>query len=149
MTRNDPSAADAQAARQALEAAEHAREAARSRPAAPGWYGAARGLLFAVVFGVICGPWNGEIPLLIVAGVALVAFLGVHVLVASRGGVITMPHGPVGQRILIQAIPVVAFGLGWLAALPFGQAGGAIASAVLAGAALWAVTAWAEGQGRS
>ncbi|NUO96307.1 MAG: hypothetical protein HOW59_00075, partial [Nonomuraea sp.] len=76
--------------------------------------------------------------------VALIAFLAVHAVVISRGGVIAVPGGPVGGRILRQLLPAAAYALGWLGAIPFGRAGRAVAAAVLGGAALWAVTAWEE-----
>ncbi|MEU1392183.1 MULTISPECIES: hypothetical protein [unclassified Nonomuraea] len=73
--------------------------------------------------------------------VALVAFLAVHAAVISRGGVVTMPGGPLPRRLMNQLGPAAAYGLGWLAAVPFGQGAGAACAAVLGGVALWAVTA--------
>ncbi|MEO3791601.1 hypothetical protein ABGB14_15460 [Nonomuraea sp. B10E15] len=122
--------------------------AARARPAAPAWYAPARGLLFAAAFGLLLGPWTDQVPFLAAGLLAMLAFLGVHAAVVSRGGVITMPGGTIGQRVLRQLIPAAAFGFGWLSAIPFGQAGGALASAVLGGAALWAVTVREEGEAR-
>lgn len=141
MPDNDPSAV---AAREALELAGHARRTAGARPSAPAWYAPARGLLFALAFGLLGGPWNGE-PLILVAGIAaMVAFLAVHGKAIRRGGVISMPGGPVGRRVLAQAVPAAVYGLGWLAAIPLRLAGGALAAAVLGGAALWFVTARQE-----
>lgn len=128
----------------ALRLAEAAKRAAGSRPPAPAWYAPARGLLFAPGFALLTGPWAGTTALLVAGIVILAAFLGVHAAVISRGDVIAMPGGPAGGRTLRQLLPVAAYALGWLAALPFGQAGGAIASAVLGGGALWAVTAWEQ-----
>ncbi|MGW4408217.1 hypothetical protein ACWEJ6_29590 [Nonomuraea sp. NPDC004702] len=132
---------DAHAARQALQAAEAARAAARSRPAAPGWFAPARGLLFAVGFGLLTGPWAQQVPVMVAGIVALLAFLAVHAAVISRGGVVTMPGGPLPRRLMNQLGPAAVYGLGWLAAIPFGQGAGAVCAAVLGGAALWAVTA--------
>ncbi|MEU8326101.1 hypothetical protein AB0C33_47730 [Nonomuraea sp. NPDC048881] len=132
---------DAHAARQALQAAEAARAAARSRPVAPGWFAPARGLLFAVGVGLVSGPWPEHGAVLVAGMAVLLAFLAVHAVVISRGGVITMPGGPLPRRLMNQLGPATVYGLGWLAAIPFGQGVGALCAAVLGGAALWTVTA--------
>ncbi|GGS62472.1 hypothetical protein ACFFV7_00295 [Nonomuraea spiralis] len=141
MSDHESGAIDAQAAHQALRLAGAARAAARARPPAPAWFAPTRGVLFAAGFGLLTGPWAQQVPVLTAGIVVLVAFLGVHAAVVSRGGVVTMPSGSPRRRLLNQLVPAVAYGLGWPAAVPFGQGGGAVCAAVLGGAALWAVTA--------
>ncbi|MFC4121848.1 hypothetical protein [Nonomuraea zeae] len=140
---------DVSAAREAPRQTGDARDAARARPPAPPWYAPARGLLFATALILLQGPWNHQASYLIAGVVAVVAFLCVHGVVVRRGGVSAVPGGTIAERVLRRLVPAAAFGAGWLAAVPFGQAEGAFASAVLGGAALWAVAAWEEGRARS
>jgi hypothetical protein len=133
-------------ARAALKIAEEARAAARQRPA-PGWYAPARGLLFMAGFGLVLGPWTG--PLLIVGLAALVAFILVHAAVVTRDGVLVVPRRTRQEWVVDQIAPFCVYCLGWLAAIPFGRAAGAVTAAVLGGAALWAATAWQENRRRA
>ncbi|NUR85616.1 MAG: hypothetical protein HOY71_16165 [Nonomuraea sp.] len=133
-----------EAAFDALRLAQDARRAARARPPLPAWFAPARGLLFAAGFALVTGPWNQHNGVLFAGMAIMMAFLGIHAVVVNRGGVVVLPEGPVGGRILRQLVPAVVYGLGWLAAIPFGQAAGAVASAVLCGVALAAVTVWED-----
>ncbi|HEY6739876.1 MAG TPA: hypothetical protein VI076_13615 [Actinopolymorphaceae bacterium] len=111
------------------------------RPPALAWYPPARGLVFTAAFGLLAGPWNGDDNRVLIMGLlAMLAFLLVHAAVVARGGVLALPEGTTRQRPLKELVPAAAYGVGWLAALPFGRAGGAITSAVLGGAVLWGTT---------
>jgi hypothetical protein len=152
MSGTNPSTADAVSA---LRTAEQARKAAQTRPPAPAWFAPARGLLFGAVAALLLGPWADDTRFLTAGLVTVVAFLGVHGAVVSRGGVITMTRSAgtfrrrFTRRLMTDMIPFAAYGLGWLAAIPFGHATGAIVSAVLGGAMLWAVTAREESRLRA
>ncbi|GAA0960939.1 hypothetical protein [Actinocorallia libanotica] len=141
---NDEQVAAAQAA---LRVAARSKAAARERPAAPGWYAPARGLLFMAGFGLVFGPWAR--PWLIAGLVAMTAFVLVHGAVVNLGGVVVMPKRTGEEWLIDQVGPLFVYGLGWLAAIPFGHAAGAVTAAVLGGAALWAATAWQENRRRS
>lgn len=141
MSANCPDAAEAA---DVLRQVELAREAAGARRPMPGWFGPARGILFTLFTGMAFGPWaRADGGAWVAAGLlAAVAFLAVHVVVVKRAGIVVWPpHGSLRARTLAQLLPIGGYGVGWTAAVPFGYAGGALASAVTGGITLWILTA--------
>ncbi|GLW51163.1 hypothetical protein Stsp02_68240 [Streptomyces sp. NBRC 14336] len=136
---SDARAWTAEEAAAALRAAEEARLAAV--PRTPAWFGPARGVLFAVAAALYFG-FTGTAALS-AALLATVLFLAVHVVAVRSGGVVAWPASrPLKVRLLSETVPITAYAIGWLAALPAGRTAGAVTSAVLGGAALWAVSVW-------
>lgn len=126
----------------ALRTAEDARAAAVAAPQrTPAWFGPAQGVLFAVATALFFG-FTGTAAVG-AAVLAAASFVAVHLVAVRSGGVIAWPaSAPLKVRLLSQAVPLAAYGIGWLASLPAGRTAGAVASAVLGGAALWGVSVW-------
>ncbi|TLQ45364.1 hypothetical protein [Streptomyces marianii] len=126
----------------ALRTAEDARAAAGAAPQrTPAWFGPVQGVLFAAATALFFG-FTGAATVG-AAVLAAAAFVAAHVVAVRSGGVIAWPaSAPLRVRLLSQAAPLAAYGVGWLAALPAGRTAGAVASAVLGGVALWAVSVW-------
>jgi hypothetical protein len=142
-TSEPPAAAEASSA---LLNAERARAAAQTPRPTPGWFGPVRAGLFAAFTSLAFGPWiigpHGEPWPAAGAVVTAFAFLAVHAVIILRTGVIVWPpSGSLRSRTLAQLIPLGGYGVGWIAAIPYGHAAGAIASGMTGGITLLLLTA--------
>ncbi|MBL1108792.1 hypothetical protein JK361_30120 [Streptomyces sp. 5-8] len=128
-----------------LRAAERARLTANTPPPLPAWWAPMAGITHGLGMALVAGPLLYEadggarrLALLLVTLAALAAF---PVMCAVR--VIRMrvrswpPRGTRKQRMLLEGLPVVAYGVAALAFLAFGQSVGAVALGVLGGGSLW------------
>ncbi|MEU6670423.1 hypothetical protein [Streptomyces sp. NPDC046727] len=132
-------------ARGDLQAAERARLTANTPPPTPAWWAPTAGITHGVGMALAAGPLLYEadsaarrFALLLVTIAALAAFPVMCAVRVLRMRVRSWPpRGTHGQRMLLEFLPVVAYGGAALAYLAFGQSVGAVALGVLGGGSLW------------
>lgn len=145
---DEPNAVDASAS---LQAAKAAASAASAKGTMPWWLLACAGVSFAggfVGFALLVEYPDTRL-YLILALACLVLFLAFTVAASRVGGIVPRPAGKVGARLKWQALMVVPFALGGLAAIPFGFTGYLAVFGVSGGVALWAQMALAHRRGNS
>ncbi|MFI0813225.1 hypothetical protein [Streptomyces echinatus] len=132
-------------ARSDLRAAERARLAANTPPPLPAWWAPVAGITHGLGMALAAGPLLYEadgtargLVLLLVMVAALAAFPVMCVVRVLRMRVRSWPPRGAGrQRMLLESLPVAAYGIAGLAFLTFGQGVGAVVLGVLGGGSLW------------